>query len=333
MSTSFELMDLDSGNFVGSYETLEEALEVIHDAYSAYGQSGINDLGLARVEGSGSQRCIASGAELIDYVVARARRHTRRGRPGRPRSTDSGVLPRSPRLRRHEAAPEPLWWRLGHDRRERAMRRYALLVVVVLLLTGGGISPVSAQDATPVPGLIVPEPAECTIVPRSLNEFAALLATPAAVSETAATPTPITIPLGQPADDATIAEITRTARETFACFSAGDYLRVFALVTDDAVRQLQAQGILSAEVVPFFAATPVAVPSELRAGYLALTDIVVLPDGRVGAFIVEVDPTLPPEGAETDYLVFERVGDRWLIDEIVETWTAAGPGGAGTPTP
>ena len=70
MCTSFELMDLDSGNLVGSYKTLEEALEVIRDAYSAHGQSGIDDLGLARVEGSGSQRCIASGAELIDYVVA-----------------------------------------------------------------------------------------------------------------------------------------------------------------------------------------------------------------------------------------------------------------------
>ena len=213
------------------------------------------------------------------------------------------------------------------------MRRNALLVAVLLLLTGSRLSPASAQEATPVPGLIVPEPAECTVAPRVVDEFGALLATPAAVPDAAATPAPVMIPIGQPADAATVAEITRTTRETFACFSAGDYLRVFALVTDDAVRQLQAQGILSPEVVPFFAATPVAVPPDLRAGYLAITDVSLLPDGRVGAFIVEVDPTLPPEGAETDYLVFEQVGDRWLVDEIVETWTASGPGGAGTPTP
>lgn len=69
MVTSFELMDLDSGNLVGSYRTLEEALEVVRDAYSVYGRSGIDDLGLVRVETAGSQECIATGAELIDYVM------------------------------------------------------------------------------------------------------------------------------------------------------------------------------------------------------------------------------------------------------------------------
>jgi hypothetical protein len=213
------------------------------------------------------------------------------------------------------------------------MRRSALLIATLFLLAGAGVARASAQDATPVPGPVVPDPAECTVAPRSVDEFAALLATPAAGAGMAAAPTPVTIPLGRPADAATVEGITRTTRETFACFSAGDFLRVFALVTDDAVRQLQAQGIVTAEALPFLAATPVPVPPEQRAGYLAITDVSVLPDGRVGAFVVEVDPTLPPEGAETDYLVFERVGDRWLIDEIVESWTLAGAGGEATPTP
>jgi hypothetical protein len=69
MTTSFELMDLDSGNLVGSYRTLEEALEVVRDAYATYGQSGIDDLGLARVESGGSQECIAIGPELVDYAI------------------------------------------------------------------------------------------------------------------------------------------------------------------------------------------------------------------------------------------------------------------------
>ena len=72
MTTSFELMDLDSGNLVGSYRTLDEALEVVRNAYATYGQSGIDGLGLARVESSGSQECIAIGPELVDYAIDRS---------------------------------------------------------------------------------------------------------------------------------------------------------------------------------------------------------------------------------------------------------------------
>ena len=72
MATSFELMDLDSGNLVGSYSTLEEALEIIRDAFAASGRGGIDDLGLARVESGGSQACIALGSELLDYVTVKS---------------------------------------------------------------------------------------------------------------------------------------------------------------------------------------------------------------------------------------------------------------------
>ncbi len=213
------------------------------------------------------------------------------------------------------------------------MRNVVSFVTGLLLLAGAGLMPVSAQEATPVPGLIVPDPAECTIAPRSVEDLGVLLATPATGTNAAATATPVTIPLGQAADAAIVAEITRTTRETFACFSAGDFLRVLGLITDDALRQLQADELVTAEMLPFLEVTPVAVSAEHRAGYLAITDVSLLPDGRVGAFVVEVDPTLPPEGAETDYFVFERVGERWLIDEIVEWWTATGPGSEGTPEP
>ena len=69
MATSFELMDLDSGNLVGSYHTLGEALEVVRDAYATFGRSGIDDLGLARVESGGSQDCLAIGPELVGYEM------------------------------------------------------------------------------------------------------------------------------------------------------------------------------------------------------------------------------------------------------------------------
>ena len=92
MATSFELMDLDSGNLVGSYRTLEEALEVVRDAFATYGQSGIDDLGLARVESSGSQECIAIGPELVGYTIDRSV-STRDSDPAG--STDGGTLKRA----------------------------------------------------------------------------------------------------------------------------------------------------------------------------------------------------------------------------------------------
>ena len=211
------------------------------------------------------------------------------------------------------------------------MRRSALLLATLFLLAGAGMVRVSAQEATPAPGLVVPDPAECTVAPRSVDDLAALLATPAAGPDAAAAATQIAIPLGQPADAATVEGVTRTVRETFACFNAGDFLRVLALTTDDFVRWEQAQGFLTAETLPFLEAPPVVVPPEQRAGYLAITDVAVLPDGRVGAFVVEVDPVLPSEGAETDYLIFEQAGDRWLLDEVVESWTLAE--GEATPAP
>ena len=69
MTTSFELMDLDSGNLVGSYSTLEEAFAVILTAYGLYGWSGVNDLGLARVAADGSQEFIAAGPDLAHRAI------------------------------------------------------------------------------------------------------------------------------------------------------------------------------------------------------------------------------------------------------------------------
>jgi hypothetical protein len=59
-----ELMELDSGNLVGSYSTLEEAFVIILAAFGLYGWSGVNDLGLVQVAADGSQEFVAAGADL-----------------------------------------------------------------------------------------------------------------------------------------------------------------------------------------------------------------------------------------------------------------------------
>jgi len=47
---------------------------------------------------------------------------------------------------------------------------------------------------------------------------------------------------------------------------------------------------------------------------VAITDVMLLEDGRVAAFVVDES-----EGpASSAYVIFEQDGDRWLVDEVTE---------------
>ena len=72
MAVSFELMDRDSGNLVGSYLTLDEAFAIIRDSYILYGWPGVNDLGLVKVGDFDSQEMVAVGSELARMANAEA---------------------------------------------------------------------------------------------------------------------------------------------------------------------------------------------------------------------------------------------------------------------
>ncbi|MDP9359303.1 MAG: hypothetical protein M3R02_29260 [Chloroflexota bacterium] len=127
------------------------------------------------------------------------------------------------------------------------MTRLSVLIsLLALVLTIGGSTRTAAQETTPVAGPEVPDPALCQVPPRTEAALLALLAgTPMAGTPVAGTPTselPASVagedllPAGTPANAATIAGITATARELIACNNAGDLARVFALYTDDLVR-------------------------------------------------------------------------------------------------
>jgi hypothetical protein len=74
------------------------------------------------------------------------------------------------------------------------------------------------------------------------------------------------------------------------------------------------------------AASPVPAPPEQRLGTLGVHDARVLPDGRVAALAEDYDPTEPPFGMGTDFIVFVPVGDRWQIDALIEHVTIVGEG-------
>ncbi len=211
------------------------------------------------------------------------------------------------------------------------MKRPVALVAALLLLALLGPAVALAQDTTPVAGTfpVTPDPAECQVEPRSAEEF---LAISAGATPTAAAPvaSAVEVPLGEAADAETVAAVTTTVREILACFNAGDFPRAFSLFSTDAIRQTAAEDPLPEEELrAFLEATPEALPAGERTTLLALTDVMDLEDGQVGAFLATTDAFTGPD---TVYVVFVQEDDRWLIDDIVEFLVpGGGEEGEGTP--
>ena len=219
------------------------------------------------------------------------------------------------------------------------MYRIPVLIPVVALTATllAFRAPIAAQDAAPVALPVTPDPAECRVEPRTIDELHAQLGTPVpappeapqSMSTPVGGPTAVSLPEGEPADTATVAAITATAVEAYACFNAGDYLRAFALYSDGALLRFAEQAPFTEDIAAFFLATPQAFPEEFRSSVLAVREARVLPDGRVGALVDTDDPTSPPEGTDVDFVIFVEQGGRYLIDE--EITDLEGSPAAGTP--
>ncbi|MDP9355047.1 MAG: SH3 domain-containing protein, partial [Chloroflexota bacterium] len=188
-----------------------------------------------------------------------------------------------------------------------------------------------AQEATPAAGAlpVTPGPAECRAEPRPVAEVLAINAEATPTAGRAETET-FEVPVGAPVDTETVAGVTATVREVFACFNAGDVRRAFSLLTDERIRDFVEEDPISEEELRgFLEATPEAVPAEQQLTLLAVSDVTELEDGRVGAFVVTTDPLAGPD---TIYVVVVQADDRWLVDDVIE-FLAGGEGGEATPTP
>jgi hypothetical protein len=199
-----------------------------------------------------------------------------------------------------------------HQKSPACMRAAIAAALLTVALFG-----TSARAQGPVSN--VPAPEECTIEPRALPLFPEGVgqrasATPAPLA--AAPDSPFTIPQGEPADVETTTGVSATVREAIACRNANDFRRAYALFTQDMIVSLfggpatvdpEIQAAIDEEAVPLARRQQLAL--------LTLTDMVLLPDGRVGA-VVE---TANARRAYQDYLIFEHdpASGRWLIDESV----------------
>ena len=139
-------------------------------------------------------------------------------------------------------------------------------------------------------------------------------------------PHPATLPVGPPADPATVEAIALTMREAAACLNAGDMLRVLALLTDELLAATIAAGLVPPELVPSLDAPPVAVPPDKQRVIGSILGTWVLADGRVAALIRNYDPVEPPFAVGDDLVVFARDGEGWLIDSWIQHVVTSEPG-------
>lgn len=202
------------------------------------------------------------------------------------------------------------------------MHRLVVALLVACSLVLFGPTGARAQDASPIAEGAVP----CEVEPRSADELLDLWygdadtsdATPVTAGgsqEEEETAAEITIPIGEPADTETVAGVTQTIHEVFACFSQGDVLRSYALFTDDLARLFGPEPGTPREEAEAFLAGDFGEEEEgEESEVVSVASVMVLEDGRVSAFVADRYEA----GDAMTYVVFEQVDGRWLVDEVIE---------------
>ena len=149
-------------------------------------------------------------------------------------------------------------------------------------------------------------------------------------------PVPITIeiPDGPSADAPTVAAVTATMEEYFACVNAGDVLAQMALVSDHFL-SFSFIGVpvspddRSAEVPPVMAR-----PEDAWITLLAVREARVLADGRIGAFVDAHDPIEPGSPpVSIGFVSFVEENGRFVIDQYIAGLEDVSPPEVATPTP
>ena len=160
-----------------------------------------------------------------------------------------------------------------------------------------------------------------SVEPRTYEDIAAILDI-----EGEGVPAPamtqITPPLGEIADAESTISIKEAARHVLACFNAGDIPRAAGLMTENGVRRAY-WGLTIDEENRELARTRIAAAPEPRAEealvrLITVTDVSILPDDRVAAFVILNEPLLPPAGPETLLFIFSNQDGRWLVDDWID---------------
>lgn len=64
----FELWDFETGNAIGEYDSLADALQVIRDAVGRNGEATLDGLALLETDPNGEDRLVAKDRELLPFI-------------------------------------------------------------------------------------------------------------------------------------------------------------------------------------------------------------------------------------------------------------------------
>ena len=175
-------------------------------------------------------------------------------------------------------------------------------VLGIVIFAGSGALAQNETEDGMVPPLS-PDPARCTIEPRSLDEVRAIW------EETMATPVAAPDPIdpdmtGTPADVETVAAVTELIVNVIACSANGnDGLRDVAYLTDEHMRD-NVNGLTEEEFTTWYTESPVANPPPSWLIVYAVHEVKALEDGRIS---VRPDIIVPGVGHVINILLLEEV--------------------------
>jgi hypothetical protein len=199
------------------------------------------------------------------------------------------------------------------------------LAIATLMLVLVGASAASAQEAspaaTPAGAPVIVEPSTCSVAPRE-DADSLVSATP---TERVFPDSEADLPQGEPASQEMTDTVVAIEQELAACINDDDTVRLAALLTDEAAGQFLAD-LNAGQNQPAGVTTPDPVLNDVRLTLLAVRDVRVLDDGRLGAVVVWVlerssdMATMGPE-LETNFHIYEEVDGQLLLAEELSGFT------------
>lgn len=211
------------------------------------------------------------------------------------------------------------------------LKRSISLAAAAMIMTGVALPAAAQDDGDSGATAAIPMPEECVVEPRDQADIEEILASSQPAAPLA---DGLPVPLGTPADEDTKTMVTEVVRQFIACLNGGDAARAAALVTENGLVGFYGTAAAddSVEVQAPNGEVMARGDNELLR-LRAVTDVSVMDDGRLGAFVLLNDPLI--RGSQTMLFIFADDGDGPAIDSVMgfSVVVPAGRGAESTPTP